>query len=43
MLEYEWNNMLHNQIERIFVSTLEGDSQVLKKSVGLWVIESNIT
>ena len=30
---FEWNNMLHNQIEKIFVSTLESDSHVLKQKV----------
>lgn len=30
MVKYEWNNMLHNLIEKIFITTLEGDSHILK-------------
>ena len=33
MKEYEWNNILHNLIERIFVSVIGGDAYVLKKAV----------
>lgn len=33
MRKYEWNNMLHNFIEKIFVFALESDSHVLKKAV----------
>jgi len=33
MVAFEWNNMLHNSVEKIFVSTLESDSHVLKQKV----------
>jgi len=33
MTTYEWNNMLHNTIEKIIISTLESDSHVLKQKV----------
>jgi len=33
MVTYEWNNMLHNSIEKIFVSALESDSHVLKQKL----------
>lgn len=33
MTKHQWNNMLHNQIEKIFVTTIESDSHVLRKKV----------
>jgi len=33
MITYEWNNMLHNSIEKIFASTLESDSHILKQKL----------
>ena len=35
MLKYEWNNILHNYVEKIFITTLESDSHIIKKSVQL--------
>jgi hypothetical protein len=33
LMKYEWNNILHNFVEKIFITTLEGDSHVLKKAL----------
>ena len=33
MAKYEWNNMLHHNIEKILVLALESDSHVLKRKV----------
>mmetsp|Transcript_13769 Transcript_13769/g.11716 ORF Transcript_13769/g.11716 Transcript_13769/m.11716 type:complete len:438 (+) Transcript_13769:1077-2390(+) len=33
MTKYPWNNMLHNLVEKIFVTTLESDSHILKKKL----------
>lgn len=39
MKQYEWNSMLHNFIERIFVFALESDSEVLKKAVNIFFVK----
>jgi len=33
LVKYEWNNILHNYVEKIFVTTLESDSHVIKKNL----------
>mmetsp|Transcript_1786 Transcript_1786/g.1669 ORF Transcript_1786/g.1669 Transcript_1786/m.1669 type:complete len:156 (+) Transcript_1786:142-609(+) len=33
MVDYEWNNLLHNQIEKIFSATIEGDNNKLRMSL----------
>jgi len=33
IVQYEWNNFLHNFVEKIFVSTLENESHELRKKV----------
>lgn len=33
MIQYEWNNLLHNLVEKAIISCLDGDCHVLKKRV----------
>ncbi len=39
MIKFEWNNFLHSAIERIFIFTLENESQVLKSIVRLFLYQ----
>jgi len=39
MVKHEWNNILHNFIEKIFINSLESDSFKLKNAL---INESNL-
>ena len=41
MVDYEWNNLLHNQIEKIFSATIEGDNNKLRMSVSVLALLLN--
>lgn len=40
MVKFEWNNILHNIIERIFMSTLEGNVSSLRKNVRSYLFDN---